>query len=246
VHNLLKHPCLLLLAFSPYSIYFSIPYTESLSFLLSVLVFYLASSHRWVAAGLTAALLSSVKVIGVLIVFPMLLIALRKHRFKSLLKISSGSEQVVFSLMVAPLGLFLYMLFLHDRVGDAFAFKHVQIAWSRQVGNPITILLDALKDPFNLKFYSACATVIGLSVTGYLVKRRKYPEAAFLGMAILVPLSTGLASMPRYIFAMFPVYIALELVTRDCQLQRYLLLAGFSAICILVAILWTIAFPVLT
>lgn len=231
--------CLLLVAFSPYSVYFSVPYTESLALLLALLVFYHASVDQWVYAGLFAALLSATKVIGVLIVFPMLVIALRKYSVKSLIRLDQGTEHVVFSLILAPLGLFLYMFYLYHHVGDVFAFKNVQVAWSRQIGNPVTVLLEGLSNPFNIKFYFALITVSGLGLTAYLVKRRLYPEAILLGLGILMPLSTHLVSIPRYIFGLFPVYIAIEMMTRDQALLRYLVFAVFSASSAFIAVALT-------
>ena len=59
------------LAFSPYSLYFSAPYTESLYLMLMVCAMHCAHQRSWVWAGLFAAALSATRNLGVFVILPM-------------------------------------------------------------------------------------------------------------------------------------------------------------------------------
>jgi hypothetical protein len=210
-------------AFSPYSLYFSTPYTESLYFLLMVSSLSLAKSNNWLTAGILAAMISATRNLGVLLVIPLLIIAIRQYRIKDLMKFSDGSEKVIFCLLIAPLGLFVYMYYLHQHVGDALAFKNVQIAWGRAIGNPLIILIRSF---FGRAYEIYCATVACVSFMAglYLFQKRFVVEGVIFMIGIIVPLATGIAAIPRYVFTLFPIYIVLALLTRGCPRLRYLLL----------------------
>lgn len=203
-----------LMSFSPYSLYFSVPYTESTFFLLLVLVFYFSTESKWIYAGIFAALLSGTRSIGVMIVFSIFIMAIKQYGFKSLILFRTDiSYKILFTILITPLGLFLYMHYLYTITGDALAFKHIQIAWGREVSNPLFILFEGLKNPFNsYEYYTAIATLLGLCLTFFLLYKKRYAEFIFMLIAILIPLSTSLSTMPRYIFALFPMYLAFSLI----------------------------------
>jgi len=220
---------IILMLFSPYSLYFSIPYTESFFFLFTILVFFFAISGKWLHAALMGVLLSGTKIIGVMIVFPMLIIAIKQFGFKNLISFKHEySYKVFLSLLIAPLGLFFYMFFLDYKVGDAFAFKHVQIAWGREVSNPLNIFYNGLIQVGTYHFYMSLATILGLVLTLYILYKNKYAEFSFLIISILIPLSTSLDSIARYIFALFPIYISISLIIYKYPLLIKLLVICFS------------------
>jgi hypothetical protein len=210
-------------AFSPYSLYFSAPYTESLYFLLMVSALSLAKSNNWLIAGIAAAMLSATRNLGVLLVLPLLLIGIRQYGIKDLMKLSGGSERVLFCLLIAPLGLFLYMFYLHQHVGDALAFKNIQIAWGRAIGNPLIILARSF---YGRAYEIYCSTVACISIVAgvYLLWKRFLVEGVVLMIGTIVPVATGIGSLPRYVLTLFPIYIVLALLTRGCPRFRYLLL----------------------
>jgi hypothetical protein len=210
-------------AFSPYSLYFSTPYTESLYFLLMVSALSFAKSNNWLIAGVLAAMISATRNLGVLLAIPLLLIAIKQYSIKNLLKLSDGSERVIFCLLIAPLGLFVYMYYLHQHIGDALAFKNIQIAWGRSIGNPLIILIRSF---LGRAYEIYCATVACISFMAglYLLWKRFVVEGVIFIIGIIVPLATGIASIPRYSFTLFPIYIALAIITRGCPRFRYLLL----------------------
>ena len=139
------------------------------------------------------------------------------------------------------MGLFLYMHYLYLIVGDAFAFKHIQIAWGREMQSFYSVLVDGLSKPWSTyPFYCAITTVVGISLTFILLLKKRYEEFIFMFIAILIPLSTGIVSMPRYIYTLFPIYISFALIIYKFKLSKNILLAFFSAGLAFMAISWAV------
>ncbi|MFO1417707.1 MAG: hypothetical protein U1E83_03475 [Methylotetracoccus sp.] len=128
------------------------------------------------------------------------------------------------------------MLHLHATVGDALAFAHVQTAWGRQPGNPIEVLLGGFHvPPTQDTWFAIIVTVaLALSIVGW--RHWRYAETLLLGGGVLVPLSTSLFSMPRYVFSLFPFYVLLALslsarpLAGSAMLTAMLIAAGLYAV----------------
>ena len=212
-----------LFAFFPYSFYFSIPYTEGLFTLLLIAVFYFAATNRWLLAGIAAAILSATRNIGVFIIFPMLIIAIQQFGFRKLLRFEGDSIRAAFAILIAPLGLFLYMFFLYLKVGDPLAFSHIQLAWGRKVSNPLRHLAGGLLSFDWPAAYLASFAIVSIICGILLLKIKRYSEGAMTLILTLIPASTGLASLPRYCIVAFPLYIFLALIVKSAKLQYTIL-----------------------
>lgn len=220
----------LLISFSPYSLYFSVPYTESFFFLCMILVFYFAHNSQWLYAGIAAAVLSGTRGVGVMIVFSLLIMMVKQKGLLNILKFKNEeSYKKLLSLLMAPLGLFFYMHYLYLKTGDALAFSHIQIAWERSPHNPISVLFDGLFKYGSVEFYYALVATIGIILSLVLLWKKRYAEFVISIIAILIPLSTALYSMPRYTFALFPIYIALAILINKTNLVKIFVLIFFSA-----------------
>ena len=133
-----------------------------------------------------------------------------------------GRPDLLAAIFLAPLGLFVYMAYLYATVGDGFAFSHVQRAFGRVVDLPILHLWDGLTEsradswwPRPAQF-SAVAAIVGLALAGWLAARRQYGVALFAALCIVLPLSSGLASMVRYVTGLAPIGLAMcELIARS-------------------------------
>jgi len=231
---------ILFMTFNPYSIYFAIPYTESFYFLFLILVFYLISQKKWLAAGVVASFLSATRIVGVVVIVVMIIFAIEEIGIKNLIKLNKEySQKILFSIILAPLGLSLYMIFLYYKTGDAYAFGHIQIAWDREApSSPFVVLYNGLVDANYVNFYSSIATFIGIIIAIYILYKKMYAEFALLFLSILIPLSTGVMSMPRFIFTMFPIYLALSLITQNRYLLKIYILLFFSAALSFMSISW--------
>ena len=73
-------------------------------------------------------------------------------------------------LLLAPLGAFVYMAFLNWWIGDGLAFIHVQRAWARAYGSPVTFVWDALTDWPKTGFVPTAAQQLAVAViTGFVL-----------------------------------------------------------------------------
>jgi hypothetical protein len=232
---------ILALAFSPYSIYFSVPYTESLYLLLMLGALYFARSDKWILAALFAAMLSATRNLGVFIVFPMLVICLRQYEWKDLIRLKGNAAYASLALFIAPLGLFLYMFFLHHQAGDALAFKNVQVAWDRIPDNPLKEIFGSLRKGNWYEKYCSLVACASLLASAYLFVKRFRAEALVLFIGIMIPASAGIVSMPRYALTLFPIFLALGLFTKRYARSRAAILCCNASLLGFVVMSWITA-----
>jgi hypothetical protein len=124
----LARPAVLLLSVFPAAVFFGAPYAESLFLLLAVGGFFAARTERWAWAGLCAGAAAATRSAGVLLVLPLVMLwwATPGRRARDLAW-----------LVLAPLGLAAYAVFLGLSEGDALRFLDVQDAWSRELTVPL-------------------------------------------------------------------------------------------------------------
>lgn len=197
----------LVLGFSPYAIYGNVGYTESLFLLVSCCYFLALESKRFLLAGLLGGALGSVRVAGVAAI-PAHVIALWGDFWRG------GLDQrlrILLSVMLLPFGLSLFMWFLHVHTGDALAFSHIQLAWGRVPESPVGHFLAGLHGTAVNQL--RVAMVIGVAaVIVWLLATRRYPMAIFSLICTVLPLTTGLWAIPRYIWWQAPVLFAIAVL----------------------------------
>jgi hypothetical protein len=131
----LAQPTLLLLAVFPAALYFGAPYAESLFLALSVGAFYAARTGRWAWAGGCAAAAAATRNSGVFLMLPLALIW-----WSSRERDLAGGVWI----LVAPLGLAAFALYLGLAEGDALRFAHAHEAWYRELKLPLVGAWDGL------------------------------------------------------------------------------------------------------
>lgn len=186
-----------LIAFNPYLIYGHAGYSEPLYFALAALAFFLLKQNRWTSAGIAGALLSATRMVGCLFALAYLVVCWRKFGVTEL--IGKRNLTVLIGLLLCPLGLILYMLYLHRHTGDALGFLHMQIAWNRTVGNPFIVLVRSLQQHGWPRVWAITA-LAGLAATAWLFKAGRPELGFFLAGAILIPLCADTWCMPRYVW----------------------------------------------
>jgi len=202
----------------PFSIYFTTFYTEVLFVLLTNCVMLSLQRSRYLSAGAFAGLLSATRIVGVFAVFAIALQWLIDYRraggsWRGIVPEIIRKPEIVLAILLAPVGCFAYMAYLHSYMGDALAFQHVQRAWGRVPGNPLLYLWIGLTDMPDSGFWPSTnqwlglAAVGGLVVTGVLAWQRRYPVAVFALISLVIPLSAGMASMLRFVVALSPVVL---------------------------------------
>ena len=222
----------------PFSMYFTTFMTEPAFILLTTGVLLALERKQYLAAGVIAGLLSATRIIGVMMVFAMLAQLIAEHRaankpLRSFVPELLKRPDVVLGLLLAPLGAFVYMAFLNWWIGDGLAFVHVQRAWARAYGSPVTFVWDALSDLPKSGFIPtasqqlAVAVISGFALTGILAWRRKWAGATFSTIALIVPLFAGMASMLRFTAALAPLAIEGAKVLGANRIVFALALLGF-------------------
>lgn len=197
----------ILVALNPVSIYANTGYTETLFLLLTCLALIGIRSDRPLLAGAMGALLTATRAVGIGIGLTFAVYALRKIFTEP----DANGGKLVFAGLMIPLGVVGYMVFLHHHVGDALAFSHIQRAWDRQIGNPVTVLINVMEGG-NYNRLMAFFAMFSLAMAIYLAAQKELGLALFLAFVTLIPLSTGVPSMGRYVMFQPPLLLALGLL----------------------------------
>lgn len=207
------------LLLGPFSLLFSLAYSESLFILLTLAGMLSLRRSRYVSAGTVGALLSSTRVTGVLfglaIAVQALLDRLRADRsWRSACSLFTD-PRILLALVIAPLGLIAYAVFLRLWMGDGLAFMHVQIGWNRELDNPLVQLWNGAREGFPFKLLwteetsFVWAALAGFVLISVLVAKKRYAEAIFCLAALCLSLSAGLASTLRFVAGLAPLGVVL-------------------------------------
>jgi Mannosyltransferase (PIG-V) len=206
---------LLLLALFPGSLYFGAPYSESLFLLASVAAFYAARTGRWMWAGGAAAAAAATRSAGILLLLPLAAIYVRERGWRP------GRDAAW--LLLGPLGLGAFALYLGLAHGDALAFLDVQHAWYRHFAGPLggawnglvagvdgarqllsgsrrpVYFQEAGGDPFrvaSMNLMLLVFLVFALVGSWGVWRRLPFPYALWTGVALLLPLSFPVGPQP--------------------------------------------------
>lgn len=199
----------LLLAF-PGSIFFSLIYTESLFFLLTMLLFVGIERDRWWLSTAAAFLLPMCRAVGILVLLPCGLLGFRGWK-------SGGRRGWAVALFAAPLaGYATYLLVIYLATGDAFAFHKAQTsfvarpsiarllelpAFLRSLANVGSVhgLFDSFLDRIWLLAFFATAVAIWRSSRVYFLYA--------LPMAVVPAMTMSFMAFTRYFAIVFPVFM---------------------------------------
>jgi hypothetical protein len=209
-----------LLLVGPFGWFATATYSESLFILLTVLGFLALHRSGYVAAGFWGALLSATRVTGVLFAVAIAVQAAVDYRrsgtsWQELPRRLLTDRRLWLSLLLVPLGLLAYMVYLRFTVGDGLAFARIQQTWFRSLQNPFAVWWGVVSNgwPFKpgwgllntLALFVALATwlIIGMARAG------RVAMAAFCLAALLLSVGSGLGSSLRFIGGLAPVTIFL-------------------------------------
>ncbi|MGB3769108.1 MAG: hypothetical protein WA947_21335 [Phormidesmis sp.] len=195
----------------PISFVLSGLFTESLYLCLTLLCFYLARRRQWWLAGVCGAALSATRALGVLIVLPLAFEYMRSIRFRP----RAIRWNSLFVLLV-PLGLAAFSFYSYRLTGDFLFFKDNQAAWDREVMDPVSSLWlamsQAVAEQSFKKLLEICFFLAAFGVLMRFYRAIGFSYWLFGLYSILIPLSAGIASMPRFTVPIFPLYIGLALM----------------------------------
>ncbi len=223
--------CLFLLVF-PTSFYFGAVYTEGIFFLMIVTTFYLLEEKKILLASIIGSFASATRLVGV---------------FLAPALVSKWNIKSILPLLIVPLGLVAYMIYLAVEFNNPFYFLTAQSIWGQERSTTEIVLLPQVfwryvKIIFTtqgLPLFNALlelsSVIIAISLLILGTKKIKKEWLIFSWLAILTPTLTGtLASMPRYILVAFPIYIVLaqikSLHVKSLILAVFLLLLMVSSV----------------
>jgi hypothetical protein len=227
-----------LLLLCPMTFFHSAMYTESLYLLLSLVAILAARDGRWLAAGISGALITATRGNALLILVPLLWEAVIEHRRgrdRDALLISVARSR--WWLLLVPLGLVGYATYLHFRFDDALAFAHAMAAWGRTLAWPWDGIAGALGPPYPYGRLLIGSAVVGLLLVGlgFLVRLRTSYQLYAAALLALYLSTSILHSLPRYLSVIFPFYIAVAVASiRSEAIFLFALVAsaGFMAFCL--------------
>lgn len=207
----------LLYLFFPFSIFFSIFYSEPLFLFTLLASFYAARKNMWLVAGLFAILVTIGRLPG-LIIIPALLVEYFSQRSWSLKKLDCQA----WYLFLLPAGFVGFLVFNHIRTGNAFIFLEIfQYQWTYRSINPnifetLVSWLNQIHSAFLSRHPAAIMEALHaaggwIAAVLFLVfSWRKLPWSyrVFTGLMLLLLISSStMESVNRYLVVLFPLFL---------------------------------------
>ena len=202
----------------PTAYFLSAIYAEGLFLALTIASFYYARAGKWPAAGFLA-LFAALTRLGGLLLIPALLIEYLHQKKWNLCSIDRRILWVFLGLAG-----FVIFLFINVQVaGNPFAFMEIERTnWNQSI-NPLVgfqrALQWSLSAPFPENTYTiaelafAAAGLSAVAVGFWLRFRLSYNVYMLLAWMLSVSMSWWM-SVPRYVMAMFPMFILLGVLTQ--------------------------------
>ncbi|MGI9088404.1 MAG: mannosyltransferase family protein [Chthoniobacterales bacterium] len=225
-----------LLLLTPVTFFHSAVYTESLFLFLSLGAFLAARKQNWAIAGVAGALLSATRANGILIALPLFweaaVEAWRRPDFRW-----ARTLRACAWLLLVPLGLAGFCVYLYFRFGDALAFVHATAAWDRGLTTPWRAIANTFGySSFYVRLFLATeAIALATFVCGFRVPLRMSYQIYAGVMLLLLVCNTLLESLPRYVSVLFPLQLTLAALTVKSEGLYFALLgtsAAFLAMCV--------------
>lgn len=208
----------------PSSFYLVAAYSESTFIFFALLSFYFSLKKRWFLASVFGFGVSLTRVMGVVIIIPLILEYLNQINFsRKLIKAN------FLWLTLIPMGAIFYSLYLLNIVGNPFYFLDLQntLRGTNLPINPLIVLVNYfnnLKIGFlkgDVAFMTSILldyllTIMVLVFSWFIFKKIRASLALYTFLIILIPVLTGsLAANQRYALAAFPIFILLAIFAKN-------------------------------
>jgi len=203
----------------PTAFYFSAIYTESLFLLLVIIAVYFSERKKYFWSGLSAALASATRVVGVLLFLLLLIEFFRNYKGKCSLSFRLMKDVV--GIFISPLGFILYAIYLWINFGNPFYFIEAQPFFGAERSSLPLILFPQIlyryfKIFINIPLFSHSFFIASLELAMTLVSffllfslfgKIRFSYWLFTFLALIIPTLTGtLSSMPRYTLVSFLIF----------------------------------------
>lgn len=234
----------LLFMFSMGAVFYSIPYTESLFFLLTVACVYFARKRRFALALFLGALCSLTRLPGaitaVCVFFEMIRSRLgyirrigeNKTRISRALRVSANA---FLKCLLILTGFCVYLIINKAVTGNPFQFLEYQKNhWGQEAGNLYKTAAYSIRYlfyPFEKwyqfgVYFPQCVSILLVVLILFFVKKDAHPgDLAYAAVYVFVTLSpTMLISGPRYLSAMYPLYPFAAMIMRKNKFSKVLII----------------------
>lgn len=225
---------------SPLTLFCSLPYTESVFMLTTLLAVYFARRKKFAAAVIMGALAANSRMVGMATAIPIfyeLLSSVKEKTFKSY-------ALAVLKVLPVSLGLLAYLALNLEVTGDAFKFMEYQSGhWSQNFGSLANTLNYTIKNAYDFHaegyivgvWRPQTIAILAALVLFLLMLRKAHPGD--MGYSLVYyycsVAPTWLLSGPRYLTAMYAAYPFMARIFRDT--------GAFIAVSLVLAVLCVIA-----
>ena len=226
----------LFLSFFPTAYFLSAPYTEGLFFALAIACLYYARTSKWEVAGTLGFFAAFTRLAGLLLL-PVLILEYYHQRGWRVKKTGINVAGVFLPLA----GFLMYLQIIQVVTGNPFTFINVEAAHWFNRFDPWTGLNGAYGWAINAKFPENITigaapiafAVFGLVMLGIAVwKRLRLSYIVYMSLALGVAVSTSWwVSVPRYVMAMFPLFILLGVVVKKKVAVGAIVVVSAVALC---------------
>ncbi|MFG2874740.1 mannosyltransferase family protein [Streptomyces sp. NPDC048337] len=203
----------LFLLLSPCAVFLAAGYTEALFLALALPAWLAAQRQNWPAAAALACLACSVRVTGVFLAAALALHFVLTARGRT-------ARRAAPWLLLPLLAPAVYGWYLHTRTGDWMAWKHAQErGWYRDFHAPWEAWAHTWKAAFGevqptgyalMWQAELLAMLVGLVLLVLLVRRRRLPEALYIGLTLwALGTSYWYTSIPRSTLLWWPLWTGL-------------------------------------
>ncbi|TMV44125.1 hypothetical protein FE783_33590 [Paenibacillus mesophilus] len=244
---------LILMLLYPTSIFYSLPYTESLFLMLSAASIYYACDKKYALAFLAASLSTVTRVPGFINLFFVLGTVVLDEGFTFSKRYFRYALYSLLSLI--PMG--IYLLYMKWLTGDLLAPFHEQISWYRLSAVPFANYINYFIKPYfmapggwdNGLIAFVISTAVFIVYLGYLIvqwkKLFREPKQLLMwvygALLIIIPFSSQpwyLASVVRYMMICIPFFLYLVKMTE----KRENLLFVYQMLFVVIHVITTIGF----
>jgi hypothetical protein len=229
-----------LLMLCPVTFFFSAGYSEALFLLLSLGAIFAARKCQWALAGLAGGILTATRANGIIILVPLFWEAIAEPWRAGAFEWKTTLRSCAW-LLLAPLGLIGYCVYLYCAFGDPFAFMHATAAWGRTLTLPWLAAINATyyEGAYGPLFLGTEVLVLVTLVLGFRARLRTSYQLYAAAMLLLLLSNTLLESLPRYVSVIFPLPLALAAATARNEGVYLMVLAASAALLTLCLALYT-------
>jgi len=206
-------------------------YSDALFLALALGSFVLLENDKPHWAGVIAALATATRPVGIALIAGLIIRMVERRGFFEpgfLLKKVRAKDLGV---LLSPLGLIGYSLYLWYSFGDPLAFAQAQSGWGQAPGLKTWLKFELFDLFFNkpwslfhlMIFFHAACTLGAIALIPRVKRRFGWGYAAYVAVAIVVPAlsSKDFMGLGRYLIAAFPLFaVAGEALAKTPRLRR--------------------------